>query len=35
MYHDKIVREFERMVAALIAEPMPNLPPTEPSIPKA
>ena len=33
-YHDKIVREFERMVEALIAEPMPNLPPTEPSIPK-
>jgi len=34
VHHDKMVREFERMVAALIAEPMPNLPPTEPSIPK-
>jgi hypothetical protein len=29
-----MVREFEHTVDALIAEPMPDLPPTEPSIPK-
>ena len=34
VHHDKIVREFEHTVDALIAEPMPDLPPTEPSIPK-
>jgi thiol-disulfide isomerase/thioredoxin len=34
VHHDKMVREFERTVDGLLAEPMPDLPPTEPSIPK-
>ena len=34
-HHTKMVREFERTVDMLLAEPVPPLPPTEPSIPKA
>ena len=34
VHHDKMVREFERTVDGLLAEPRPDLPPTEPSIPK-
>jgi thiol-disulfide isomerase/thioredoxin len=33
-HHAKMVREFERTVDGLLAEPKPDLPPTEPSIPK-
>ncbi|MFM7625977.1 MAG: peroxiredoxin family protein [Gammaproteobacteria bacterium] len=33
-HHTKMVREFERTVDALLAEPVPALPPTEPAIPK-
>ncbi|MFM7627866.1 MAG: hypothetical protein ACKO7G_15665 [Gammaproteobacteria bacterium] len=33
-HHTKLVSEFERTVDALLAEPVPPLPPTEPSIPK-
>lgn len=34
-HHAKMVREFERTVDMLLAEPVPALPPTEPAIPKA
>jgi hypothetical protein len=29
-----MVREFERTVEVLLAEPVPDLPPTEPALPK-
>ncbi len=34
VHHEKMVREFERTVEALLAEPVPDLPPTEPALPK-